>query len=76
MSVVLILLVLSGIAAVVALVRGLAAFLRDAELIRGGSDPHFLQRGQQQNRMMMQRVLFQGMAIAMVALLGLFFSKS
>jgi Hypoxia induced protein conserved region len=58
------------IAAATALVRGLMAFFRDAEHIRqnGGAKPEAY--GIQQNRMMTQRVLFQGIAILLVVLIG------
>ena len=60
----------------VALVRGLMAFSGDGEMIRRGLEPNFLQRGEQQNRMMMQRVMFQGAAIVLVAVLGMLAAKS
>lgn len=74
MPFVLILLVLLFAAgAVVALVRGLLAFVHEGDLIRGGEDAH-LKRSDQQNRMMSQRVLFQALAVVAVAVLGLVFS--
>ncbi len=58
------------IAAATALIRGLMAFFRDAEHIRhSGSAPREA-FGVQQNRMMAQRVLFQGIAILLVVLVG------
>ncbi len=59
-----------AIAAAAALVKGLMAFVRDAENLRMGerqSDEAF---GLKQNRMITQRVLFQGIAILLVALIG------
>ncbi len=53
-----------------ALVRGLMAFYKDGEALKDGSDAAVLMRGVQQNRMMSQRVLFQGLAILAIALLG------
>jgi Hypoxia induced protein conserved region len=63
--------VLAGlmIMVVVSLVRGIAAFLQStrADLERGDSDgPSAMQL--KQNKMMMQRILFQGAAIVVVAL--------
>ena len=57
-------------AAAIALFRGLAAFFRDSELIRQNENSPREAFGVQQNRMMAQRVLFQGIAILLVALLG------
>ncbi len=59
-----------AIAAATALVRGLMAFFRDAEHIRLNGDAKLEAHGVQQNRMMAQRVLFQGIAILLVALVG------
>ena len=59
-----------AIAAAFALIRGLRAFFRDSELIRQSENVPREAFGMQQNRMMTQRVLFQGIAILMVALLG------
>ena len=59
------------IAAAVALVRGLAAFFRDGEKIRSGTADGDAQFGVTQNRMMSQRVLFQGIAILFIALIVL-----
>ena len=58
--------------AVVSLVRGIAAFLRstrdDLETPGTGATPMQLR----QNKMMFNRILFQGLAILVVALLLLF----
>lgn len=64
-----------GIAAATALVRGLMAFFRDAEHIRLTGDMKHEAYGVQQNRMMSQRVLFQGIAILLVMVLGALASK-
>jgi hypothetical protein len=63
------------LATATALVRGLMAFHNDAELIRRGADPALIRHGERQNRMMMQRVLFQGIAVLLVVLLGLSAAK-
>jgi hypothetical protein len=63
-----------AVAAATALFRGLRAFFRDAELIRQNENEPREAFGVQQNRMMTQRVLFQGIAILLVALLGAFAS--
>ena len=65
-----------AIAAATALFRGLRAFFRDSELIRQKENVPREAFGVQQNRMMTQRVLFQGMAILMVALLGALAGRS
>lgn len=59
-----------AIAAAIALIRGLTAFFRDSELIRQNENVPREALGLQQNRMMTQRVLFQGIAILLVTLLG------
>lgn len=58
------------LAAATALFRGLFAFYKDGELLGGNSAAADLQRGTQQNRMMAQRVLFQGLAVLAIAVLG------
>jgi hypothetical protein len=58
------------IAAATALVRGLMAFFRDGELLRDTEPANRQAFGVKQNRMMTQRVLFQGIAILLVALVG------
>lgn len=60
------------IAAGAALVRGLFAFYKDGELLKDGSAEADLVKGVQQNRMMAQRVFFQGLAVFAIALLGAF----
>ena len=59
-----------AIAAATALVRGLMAFFRDGELLRDNESASQEAFGVKQNRMMTQRVLFQGIAILLVALVG------
>lgn len=77
MTVLLIMLIVGfATAAALALIRGLRAFLRDSELIRQNENVPREAFGVQQNRMMTQRVLFQGMAILMVALLGALAGRS
>ena len=58
-----------------ALVRGLGAFYKDAERIKAGDPEAILKHGELQNRMMSQRVLFQGIAVLLVALLGVLASR-
>lgn len=67
------LIIVFAVGAAVALVRGLLAFSHEGDFIKGGGDP-FLRRSEQQNRMMTQRVMFQGIAVACVVLLGFLFS--
>ena len=68
-----VLIVVFALGAVVALVRGLVAFSREGERIKGSDNAH-LRRGEPQNRMMTQRVMFQAAAISAVVLVGLLFS--
>ena len=76
MTVVLVLLIGGfAIAAATALVRVLMAFARDADHIRLHGDAKPEAYGMQQNRMMTQRVLFQGTAILLVALIGALASR-
>lgn len=65
-----------AIAAAAALIRGLMAFFRDAEQIRQNGGAKLEAYGVKQNRMMTQRVLFQGIAILLVALIGALASQS
>ena len=58
------------IAAAAALIRGLTAFFRDAELLRQNHPGAQEAYGTKQNRMMTQRVLFQGIAVLLVVFLG------
>ena len=59
-----------AVSVVVALVRGLVAFFRDAEHIRQNGHASQEAFGLKQNRMMAQRVLFQAIAILLVVLVG------
>ena len=65
-----------AIAAATALIRGLMAFFRDGHQIRQNENVPREAFGVQQNRMMAQRVLFQGIAILLVALFGALASRS
>jgi hypothetical protein len=64
-----------AIAAATALVRGLKAFFDDGEKIRQKHNGVQEAFGMKQNRMMTQRVLFQGIAVLLVALIGALASK-
>ncbi len=68
------LLVAAMIATVVALVRGIIAFLKVTEADLKGTGPSHA--ALKSNRMMQQRILYQGIAIAIVALLLLLASTS
>jgi hypothetical protein len=57
-------------------VRGLMAFFQDGEHIRQKSTASQEAFGVKQNRMMTQRVLFQGIAIVLVALIGALAARS
>jgi hypothetical protein len=59
-----------AIAAATALVRGLLAFLREGENLERTGKAVSEAFGVQQNRMMTQRVLFQGIAILLIVLVG------
>ena len=59
-----------AVAAATALIRGLMAFFRDAEHIRQNGHASQEAFGVQQNRMMSLRVLFQGIAIVLIVLVG------
>lgn len=71
--VLIILVILMSVGALIALIRGLLAFSREGDRIKGGDDA-YLRRGEQQNKMMTQRVMFQAMAVLAVTALGLLFS--
>jgi hypothetical protein len=60
-----------AIAAATALARGLLAFFRDGEHLRQSGKTAGEAFGVQQNRMMTQRVLFQGIAIVLIMLVGM-----
>jgi Hypoxia induced protein conserved region len=77
MTVILILLIGGfAIAAATALIRGLQAFLRDGETVHGAGGLHAEAFGVKQNRMMTQRVLFQGATILLIVLIGAVASNS
>jgi Hypoxia induced protein conserved region len=59
-----------ALAAATAMIRGLMAFVQDAEHIRQTGDFRADAYGVKQNRMMSQRVLFQGVAIGLIVLVG------
>lgn len=65
-----------ALAAGYALVRGLKAFFNDGEQIRQKGNGLVEAYGVKQNRMMTQRVMFQGIAVLLVALIGALASKS
>jgi Hypoxia induced protein conserved region len=58
------------IAAATALIRGLGAFLRDAENLNRPDKATGEAFGVQQNRLMTQRVLFQAVAVLLIVLIG------
>lgn len=63
-----ILIILSAIATVVALIRGIITFLRTTEEdLKGGQGPSA--SGLKQNKMMMARIGFQALAVLIVAFL-------
>jgi len=68
-AILIILLILAMVFVVVSLVRGVVAFLQSqrADVDAGGTRQKEMQL--MQNRMMMNRILFQGVAIVIVALL-------
>lgn len=69
------LLIAAMIATVVALVRGIVTFLKVTEAeLKDGTGP--TASALKSNKMMQQRILFQGIAIAIVALLLLMASSS
>jgi Hypoxia induced protein conserved region len=59
-----------AIAAATALVRGLMAFFRDGENLHRTAKSTGEAFGEKQNRMMTQRVIFQGIAVLLVVLVG------
>ena len=68
------LLIAAMIATLVALVRGIISFLKVTEADLKGTGPS--QAALHSNKMMQQRILYQGIAIAIVALLLLLASGS
>lgn len=63
-------------AAATALIRGLMAFFQDAEYLRQNGQMPSERFGMKQNRMMTQRVIFQGIAVLLIALIGALASKN
>jgi Hypoxia induced protein conserved region len=59
-----------AIAAAIALIRGLRAFMHDVEFMHRTGTLQTEAFGVKQNRMMSQRVLFQGIAILLIVLVG------
>ena len=66
---IIILLVLAMGATVFALIRGIVAFLKTTEADLNGTGPSL--SAQKQNKAMMMRITFQGIAVLLVALLML-----
>jgi hypothetical protein len=64
-----ILLIAAMIATVVALVRGIIAFLQTTEADLNSDSVGPSVSAQKQNKMMMQRVIFQGLAILIVCVI-------
>jgi hypothetical protein len=64
-----ILLIAAMIATVVALVRGIIAFLQTTEADLNSDSVGPSVSAQKQNKMMMQRVIFQGLAILIVCII-------
>ena len=64
-----ILLILAMVFVVVSLVRGVIAFLQSHRAEIDGTGERQKEMQLKQNKMMMNRILFQGVAIAIVALL-------
>lgn len=69
-TILVILIIFAAIGALVALIRGIIAFLRHTEQDLKGEGISI--SGQKQNRMMQQRVMFQALAVLLVAVLLLF----
>jgi NADH:ubiquinone oxidoreductase subunit 6 (subunit J) len=69
MSILTILLVLAIIGAVVMLIRGIIAFLKNTEADLNGESPGPSASGLQQNKMMQGRVAFQAVAIVIVIIM-------
>lgn len=63
-------LVLAMVAVLVSLVRGIIAFLQTTKLdLESGETENVTEMQLKQNRMMMNRILFQGLAIVVVVLI-------
>lgn len=63
------LIIAAAIATVVALVRGIIAFLKTTEAELNSTDTGPSQSSLKQNKMMMTRIVFQALAVLFVALL-------
>jgi hypothetical protein len=59
----------AAIATVVALIRGIIAFLKTTEAELNSTDPGPSQSSLKQNKAMMTRIVFQAVAVMLVALL-------
>jgi uncharacterized membrane protein affecting hemolysin expression len=68
-TILIILLILAMIATVVALVRGIVAFLKTTEEDLNSQAEGPSASGIKQNKMMMNRIIFQGVAILIIAVL-------
>jgi uncharacterized membrane protein affecting hemolysin expression len=68
-TILVILLILAMIATVVALVRGIVAFLKTTEEDLNSQADGPSASGIKQNKMMMNRIIFQGVAILIIAVL-------
>ena len=69
-TLIIVLIVMCAVLVVSALVRGLGAFYEDAERLKAGDTQAATLQSHKQNRMMGQRVLFQGIAIILIVILG------
>lgn len=65
-TILIILLVLAMVATLVALIRGIIAFLKTTEADLNGTGPNT--SGVRQNKMMRQRIMFQALAVIIVIL--------
>lgn len=69
-TILIIALVLAMVAVLVSLVRGIIAFLQTTKLdLESGETENVTEMQLKQNRMMMNRILFQGLAIVVVVLI-------
>lgn len=67
---------LCALAAGAALIRGLVAFHADGQSLRTGDEHAIARFGEQQNRMMTQRVLFQALAVVMLVAISALFAAN
>lgn len=63
-----------ALGAATALVRGLVAFHADGQAMRDGDQQAIARFGEQQNRMMTQRVMFQALAVVMLVAISAVFA--